>query len=614
MNLGLSNCHEIFIRRNLYGVALLLLFLFLVNISHLRFFHSDQGIYTVMCDGDEFFYVREAMVMSQGRDLASVYFEHKDEIYPNRFWSIPHWYFNTVIGWVLRFFKLDGVHALSVLDIVSASAGFFSFTLFFSLLTKSINKGAVVAFVFLLCPWFLSYLGGRVVPGSPLWLVHGCLPIERAVLTQISYSLMGIVLAGSVWLLNVAELASKRGSLLLGALTGFFIYLYFFTWAFLSVFVSLVYLMGMIGTAYHPVCRSRVKSIALSYCVFLVGYMATASFGIYLLWGVYGSSFLSISQTGLLNIDVVHAAEQWFWSNWCVGVLIVSLLVLLVTKTKWVRLHLLFLIVTLLSHIILMNLQPAINSFLQPNHWACFYIAPMLTGLFFSFMLIALEKVYVGRVKVVNIIIPVICVVVALGRWNSVNLQGKNSIDELYEYIRDSLGSNKVIVTNDYFGLEPSSAMRGSVYHPAKTLALLTNNNLLIEEIFALTGVTVSEQLERHLLQRWFFTGEMGLSFACDNHGRFLVEKNFWSQWISIINQMKLYCHLFEEVKEDISACQLLQKYRVDYLVNETAFATPFVGRFDRAIDKVWRSNLGDLELYRINRPLLLEQVCGSKN
>ncbi|MFN8390337.1 MAG: hypothetical protein U0136_08620 [Bdellovibrionota bacterium] len=274
----------------------------------------------------------------------------------------PHNLTELVVGKAANFFGLSAAALGLLLDFLCVALSYIFFATAFSLLTGSsalahLGTLALLAFpaIFPLTGHLSAYRTGSLslTPFSPF----PCLPILRAVGTQLSYVLLGFTL------LQLVRCQGRGQRLIvIGLMTGCLLYVYFFAWAVAVAFVSLFLLLDHIreGDASAQDTLNDVARFGLP--------LAFAS--------APGLAFIAQHHPESFLGPAFFRQAPWYLPPEILVLVCGGLLMR--GSTRRIAS---FIAAAGISELLLVNAQKILGVSLQPYHFAVFYLHPLLTAL-----------------------------------------------------------------------------------------------------------------------------------------------------------------------------------------------------------------------------------------
>ena len=586
----------------LKNLAVPILFTLLLVLPQAVLLHRMPQSSRFFCDEDELLYLKQSAFFAGSQDLSALYKEHEQPQNLRELLTIPHDVSSLAAGWGIQRLSLSLQEASFILDLVCIFLSLLAFRAFWGCLARKRATAEMLSFVILGAPWTLSILFGNYSGSFTFWTVgDSCLPVERAVNTQLVYPVFGFCL----YLLTRAAKNGFSGKSLFtaGGLGGAAIYLYFFGWGVIGAAGALFLLLS----APLPSIKEGLRRLA----PFCLGFVIVSLPG---LWLMITSMLLSgalSAGTAAADLTLHQAREQYFAPLSVFVTLAILAAVFAVVKRRF-RLIGAWMLAAGLAEVFLVNMQPLLNVFLQPIHFALFFLYPMLGAL-----LVALVAEYLSSVKglrnIVYAVLSVMIVLVSAGRA----IRVPATVDAQNVFAADVRArgiEKKTFAFYPYRKHEASGSGRWNARLEPYFWGALTGNYIVLQEIFSMRLVSQREQVERQLLLNWLYTGNLQLFISCGRDVVDPVPNNYFQQWIFEANMMKQLCRLYEREARGMDVCTLIKKFHVEYIVEEEGL--PQFAHWDVYQPQLlgeWGAVGDEIRAYEIDWDSFTTRICAEK-
>jgi len=569
-------------------------------------------------DSDEAFYFRGALDLGNSTSKHAVYFEHdqRHDLFSLFSHSRPdQGIVPYLIGSIGHHLGLRGIEVGLLLDLILPPMAYIAFVLFFSTICTHRFTAELSALFLLVFPWTLSInnfihfdLTDFLPLGSPAFMSHSTLPVLEGISSQVSYPIFGMSLFFFLRLFR--SNTSIVDWILAGGFSGLLLYCYFFCW--LS-FLSIVGIFVCLTTIVHPsepfsLRKKRRLSQVIS----------------------FGLSHLVVVLPGIAQIAAVGQAENsvylahknllgsiWYFSlEWFLCLVVLFIVYKLGNPKRHTRTLLGLGISCIVSEFMLFNIQPLIGFPLNPIYFSVMYLHPLFSGVIFCLVLDTLfKRKSFRKICLAGSVVLVLCVPLRMHRLAIAHFENDTELAELAEYVDTQISSDSVfaMLTFEY----PFTAESKEWHQRWKPNALASlTSHYLLKEAWGLEAMgwedflSHEESLKRELALGVLFFGSPRLIRSCPERVEILDTTMFFQQWINSQLHRMHSCEVTERALSDYSSCEVVNDFRIDYVVWEPTFNLEQPDWFSLVTELVWESSNEKYQLFRFNAELARSHFC----
>jgi hypothetical protein len=513
---------------------------------------------------DEFYYLKLPSASFEGRVPFSDYSETPLLSFWETLGASPNMFINMSLGKISKELMLSPALLGILLDFFFIILAYQCFSWMFACLTVEDWHAELASLCCLCLPWIFipgRYLESQVIFSQylvfPPVSLNRFLPVMRGIYTQVSYPVIGICLGLFLRGLRPNSIDSRR-VFIAAVLGGMSLFIYFFAW------VALGAVMG-IGLFTYLLSGFIQKNITTSKFVltlfqFIVFFILGSAAPIYII----ANSDLG----GLARNEVVGQ----YWVVLPVTLLLVIAIGISYYKRRESRV-LLLLFSLLLSECVLYNLQPLLKTILGVFHFPSLFIYPFVTA---CLLIIWMQYFSAeGRSRLLyRSSIVIVLFLVGIRVYGTLISQYRShsssyELQEVVQYMRSNMKKDDVISVlafNEAFSESTPTYFSHSLL-PSMVTAL--SERFVLHQAWAMSNdkeYRVSDY-ERELLTAFLFSGRVETVWPCVYGTPPMPGDSFSLTRTAYLFYRASMCA--ENSGHEISICQLLGKYRVDYLLWE---------------------------------------------
>ncbi|HMO16636.1 MAG TPA: hypothetical protein PJ989_00955 [Oligoflexia bacterium] len=592
------------------------LFSLVINAPYIwEFIISEGNSPKLFSDSDETVYLRQAYFIADSLPMNSVYKEHanytdiKELILSHRpDQTLTH----LVAGRFAKSLNLSILELNIVLDIFFSIVGYLLFVYFLNCLIPGFSfiRAEIVTILFLSSPWVFSFenyfsLHSALPDKSATlpFMSHSCLPILEGLESQIS--VIWIIVCLYAW--HKSRSGSLRSLILTGILHGLFIYIYVLGWIGAGVLIGVLIILESLLS--FEVRTGYLKDTLRRIFVFSVTSLIVSMPGIYII-------IHSSIKEPLYKVYENIYSQVWYspveWLLFLIIAIFTFLFIRRVNRRKDLYSLNLILIATLISELIVLNLQPLAGFTLCGVYILMMYYRPIATATLFSILILGFRNSFIIRyVFVVFYFLLLGATLYNLNKNHTNNNEFTNDSTELVGFLKSTEIKNKVLVFLSHKNPFNEKASEFDQLWELNAVAAITENYLLYEAIFTPSAtVSDSEIIEREMLLGLIYTGTKSLIRKCIDKIETEPKYLFFLQWISVQAARVELCQKTASLQSEVSSCDLIRKYEFDYIILETRLQKELPEPTLLYSSLVWTSKNREYEIYKVDKNQAIEHFC----
>jgi|GEM_PF-2510299 len=569
-------------------------------------------------DLDEVLYLRVAM--EQGRYLPqeAIYYEHAQNqlgiIELLTHWRPDQTLTHFLVGRLSQVFNLGILELNLVLDLFVISLCYLLFSQMFLLLIPERHYASEACAIFVLAfPWTISLENfftlhslvgawGAVLPG----LGHTTLPVMEGLEAQLSTIWLAICV--TIWLKS-----RRRGGyryLILGAASGVAIYVYTLEWMAVSVLFPILVACDWIFCA-RPLndrSESRWPSLLGSIGFFGAANIVVALPGILIISRLKQHGYIFIDDLSIYS-TVFYAPTEW------IVLALVFIAVLYSQRNRErseLRLVLALILSLILSELVLLNIQPLTGVATVGIFIVGTFTRPLLTGAVLALVFCGLARFKLLRIvsKVLVWGLLLLALTASQSRFAATRSED-NELSALISAVEQQTPKESVLAMLTFNRPFQQSTREWDWRWTPNAVAAIADRHLLKEALGLEWGALPPiENIERELALSTLFTGTPTLLRACDFELRTQPKAIFFQQWIAVQLSRKFACQVAKETIRSASACQMIQRFRIDFVIWEPHLTPTKPAFLEKSAEMVWRSNSGRYELLKLDQKVATRILC----
>lgn len=609
-----------------------ILFSLLLNLPSLaQYFHYDGYIPLQFLNQDEYSYLQLAKTSAQGFVRPPVYYEHQnkgsmEEVHAR----LPHAYGEVLVGKFGNAVGLPTKDLGLVLDLVIAVLAYMSFFWLFSLLGASSFTAEFSAFFTLAFPWtlFINKYINLQIPGLDFlipakYILTASLPVQRGVSTQLSYPFFALVLCSGILALR-AEKKTLYWWAAAGLGSGLLLSLYFFAWVAASGLLISLLIISLLYD--RRVFSAKLQRFVAASSVFAVSHLSALALHRRFLFPVL--SKLVVPGTAATGTVQAQVSENIIFQYWFMSLELLVLLVLLILlmhrspRSGQTHISAALAVSCIILEFVTQNLQPALNLKYQPWHIPLLFSQPLLGGLLVSLFL---SRYF--SLRRMQLLTKILCWAVftffLLKSWglsrlmcraeNEVFVKESVELIELLKFVKQGSSADDVIVSPPLQGIYESREIR-----KGRPFDLEISSNVIwallerpvLHQISMTSGASFVEDLKRELTKSWIYRGKIA-----EIHPYRLNDLDLPGDVFSLTRTARIikraqYAAKMEKLKETYLPCNMVQDFRIDYLIvkmNGQSLEKPWL---DGMVMSVWQGPKGIYTLLRFDRQAAKKILC----
>lgn len=587
-----------------------LAFSILLNISSIYDYKRSGGAsFRSFSEADELIYLPQALNTANGKTANAFYFEHSNEAPTSLAFNRPTMFLEFGIGFLAKFFNLSPVEIGLVLDLICAFAAYLVFIFFFRLIAGCRLIAELGVFITLLIPWTFAIDQYFNIPiwwtefliSSPIGQ-NGNVPILRGISTQISYPIWGCVLYATLCAISNPG-HREKWTRIAGVLSGILIYVYFFAWLSSVAVFSVLVVLNVREKEFPQTLSAIFHTLSL----FFVYHILFAFYGILASMSFGSDGFPTAAAIG----------NYWYLSLEVVLILAIVALIMYrfgVSQRNFILLSIL--VTCLVSQLVLMNLQPIIKVAIAPYHFPQLYFQPLFGGVLGVIICNKLfSSPFLRKFMLACIYLLIVVAFYSISILRT-NLFAKTAPsiaenEELVNYLNNSVSDTSVVALISFaLPFEEEAPPVFSWRAEPSLIYALTNLPIFHQYWLAISGTSPEETIKRELALGWLFTGKPRLLWPCIDGDIDLPGDLFYLTWTSHLFLRKELCKATKEVRTSYSACEIVQDFKIDYVLWESEFDFQPIAHFDSIMKPVWQSSEERYKLYSFSKKNATRQFC----
>ncbi len=604
-------------RHYFFGLILrALIFSLVLNLPAIMLVLRDRhSAVSTFCDPDEGGYLWESKALGQGRSMGSLYFEHDKPTPISSSAYIPEVYGRKVIGSLAAELGLSIVNYNLLLDITLTFLSFVLFSVFFRSFIPSSLAAEMGTICLLAFPWMFTLINyfnitSRLLQrwGVPFFVSDSCLPVQRAVSTQLSYPLVAAVLIAASSVLSKFP-GNKKNIVLLGALSGALIYVRFFAW---------IAMLAVLGLWYLSIRAPQLKKSFLYFRAFtaelFIFCLIHLSIAYPALRQIFPSSVPGLNITAPASSGALAGAlplfDSWFFSLEELALLILVFFGGLIISRKGRSCVVpKFLASLIVAEFFLTNLEPLLQRPLSGIQFLVFYTQPLLGGTLFACLVTAMLSLD-RRARLTYLAMTIFTVSFGAGIIRQIYYQkpASNWVALIEHLENPHLDKQVLAVLPTLNPFDQPTAQPFNREEP-QVVASVAGNYLLFESWYTTTGAGIAEQMEREYLLSWLYSGRLAPVAACPDATIKIPQDAHFRPWIGNLTLRQTQCRFFENTKNPPNLCDLLSRYKLDLILWEKEFnLSP--DHLPGLVQQIWESKDQAMILYRFDQAKAISQFC----
>lgn len=583
-----------YFQRRIFVIFISLLFSLALNCKGFYgYFLNKSNFFNL--SPDEPYYLTLSRDFAQSLHSESYFYELKKVIsFKELLLYRPAAWLDIVFGKLAFFLNVSVVELSFFTDLITSFTCFYLLFYFYFKLSNSILASFMAtlsmlgfATVFQLRHYFsifYYYIGNILVTSFPV----NDLAVTRSIATQISFPIFIICLYALLKYINGN--IKKYYSTYVSIISATLFYIYFFAWGAACVLISLAF----VGSLFSESTRKNIKEHTIE----IIG----ASFlHIFLIIpGIWIS--LSYGYSGVASFDELR---KFLYSPLDLIIILLFLIFILIKSNNIkIKKVITLAIICIFAEIICGNFQPLLKKGLAPYHFAELYIRPLLLGCIILYTYLKLDS---SKFFFIPKIMLTIFLIVIFIMKNIFPVEKPITIERehLFEYLKQNTAKDAVIAMKI---TEQSSYNGIPDYFPyikmPQLIYLYTNRHILNSEwVLNPNNINFNGLLRERLLSV-LLNNKDELLWPCLENPPKLPGDIFYLTWTYYLYNRYNICSKFSKEIKKISTCEVIKKYKVDYLLLENSSTEASY------LKKVWQSPKGTYSIYQISKSLLLEEYC----
>ncbi len=609
-------------------LAACLIALVVVGPFFLEYRRSDGYSPLSMNSLDEGDYLSVAFSIGEQKPSFSFYYEHDSRVPLYKLLlEQPNRWIDYIVGGGAKLVGLTQVEVGLILDLVCVFLSSVIFLRLFQLLGCNLLSSLGCSLVVLLLPYvlvipesgLLYYLGLDQLAGSRFVDARldsfPYIPVLRGIYTQLSYPLFGYCLFKSSQAIEGGGI-SKKSCFGLGSLCGILLYFYVYGWIAASFLCGgiLVFSKAPCAPGLHSgVFKESVKRAIF----FFMGNCLLAAPALLMILFSQSSLIMSIQELEkywylpieyvfllVLGGSVLFGSARWALDmrTWCNR------------GNRRTAIHLM--VLCLVTELVFSNFQPFFGLWLEPFHVGWLYTWPLLSGmcvyLISSFLRSTrwprvLDGIFHG-----SIVLFSLGLLFSYMHFLSGSLSLRDDIESMSRYLDSYTPENSVVVAMPTEGSPADDVPRISAI--PGMIRTLAHRKILFQLPSRFNSLPLTERFAREYLTNWLYQGRIGPLLACPPKEVPLPGDLFaWTRSVKALAR-RAECLVPPTSQELRSACDLLQKFKVDYVLWDESYQMPISRPLQQFGSIVWTSDDNRFKLFHFDQKEALETECKRPN